>query len=135
MKWLRNLVRRNTKPIEYRHALAWKDRLSLAYMLIAWNAFGFVCYMAFTGRSDWAKYHGLKSDEEGRTTSCTYSLQFASYFFVYIFGSLSAQQWAKTLKIEKAKVIQIKGFQKVNEFEIGGEEGEEAQNATDEELN
>lgn len=35
-----------------------------------------------------------------------------------------AQQWAKTLKIDKAKVIQFKGFQKVNEFEIGGEDAE-----------
>lgn len=70
MKWLRALVRRNTNPIEYRHALAWKDRLSIAYMLVAWNAFGVVCYMVYSGRNDWAKFHGLKSDEEGRMTSC-----------------------------------------------------------------
>lgn len=74
MKWLRSLVRRNTKPIEYRHALAWKDRLSLAYMLVAWNAFGLVCYMIFSGRADWAKHHGLKDDEEGRMSSGTYFL-------------------------------------------------------------
>lgn len=70
MKWLRTLVRRNTKPIEYRYALAWKDRLSIVYMLLAWNAFGCVCYMVYTGRNDWAKYHGLKNDEEVKMSPC-----------------------------------------------------------------
>lgn len=32
--------------------------------------------------------------------------------------SISGQQWAKTLKINNAKVIQFSGFSKVNEFEI-----------------
>lgn len=64
IKWLRKLVRRNTKPIEYTHALAWRDRLSIGYALLAWNAFGMVCYMVYTGRNDWAKFHGLKTAED-----------------------------------------------------------------------
>lgn len=63
-KWLRKLVRRNMRPIEYTHALAWRDRLSIAYAVVAWNAFGMVCYMVYTGRNDWAKFHGLKTAED-----------------------------------------------------------------------
>ena len=40
--WLRRLIRRNTKPIPFRKAVNWKERLSIAYMLVAWNAIGFV---------------------------------------------------------------------------------------------
>lgn len=32
--------------------------------------------------------------------------------------SIAGQQWAKTLKINNAKVIQFSGFSKVNEFDI-----------------
>lgn len=63
-KWLRKLVRKNTNPISYDIAHLWKQRLSIGYALLAWNAFGFVCYMVYTGRSDWAKYYGVKSDED-----------------------------------------------------------------------
>lgn len=38
----------------------------------------------------------------------------------------TAQQWAKTLNIKNAKVIQISGFSKVNEFEIHTEPEEAA---------
>lgn len=64
LNWLRRLVRRNTSPIPFDRASKYKERLSIAYMLLAWNAFGMVCYMVFTGRSDWAKYYGYKSEEE-----------------------------------------------------------------------
>lgn len=63
-RWLRKLVRRNTKPIEYSRALQWKEKLSIVYMLVAWNAFGFVCYMVYTGKRDWAQFHGIKSDDD-----------------------------------------------------------------------
>lgn len=64
LKWLRKLVRRSTNPIPYRRAATWKERLSIAYMIMGWNAFGLVCYMFYTGRGDWAKFYGLKSEEE-----------------------------------------------------------------------
>lgn len=121
LKWLRKLVRRNTRPIEHRHAFAWRDRLSIAYALVAWNAFGMVCYMAYSGRNDWAKFHGLKSAEEQRLSSCELCAEngvvIARSFHIHSVAII-AQQWAKTLKIEKAKVIQFSGFSKVNEFEI-----------------
>lgn len=65
-RWLRKFVRRNTHPIEYHKALFWKEKMSIAYMLIAWNAFGLVCYMIYSGRADWAKYYGVVSEEEAK---------------------------------------------------------------------
>ena len=41
-----------------------KEKLSIAYALLAWNALGLVCYMIYTGRADWAKHYGLKTEEE-----------------------------------------------------------------------
>ncbi|KRT82128.1 hypothetical protein AMK59_4093 [Oryctes borbonicus] len=103
-KWFRQFIKRHTKPIPEYRATLWKNRLSIAYALIAWNAFGFVCYMIFTGRGDWAKYYGYKSEEESLLTP--------------------AQQWTKTLGIKDATVYRISGFNvqkyKVhNDFETG----------------
>lgn len=64
MRWLRRLVRRNTNPIPMDKATVWKNRLSIFYMLVSWNAFGLVCYMVYSGKNDWAKYHGLKTEED-----------------------------------------------------------------------
>lgn len=50
------------KPIKETHAQIWKQRLSIGYMLVAWNAFGFVLYKIWNGQADWAK--DLKSPEE-----------------------------------------------------------------------
>lgn len=63
-KWLRRFIRRHTNPIPVDRAATVKKTLSVAYMLLAWNAFGFVCYMIYTGRGDWAKYYGYKSEAE-----------------------------------------------------------------------
>ncbi|XP_005177330.1 uncharacterized protein LOC101901345 [Musca domestica] len=98
MKWLRRLVRQNTKPIPELEAALWKRRLSVVYALLAWNAFGFVCYMAFSGKSDWAHYHGLKSDEEKEESQ--------------------AVQFSKRLNVEKGKIIRYSGFKKVEELEF-----------------
>lgn len=62
--WLRRFIRRHTKPIPEGTAHIWKQRLSFGYVFLAWNAFGFVVYMMYTGKHDWAAYHGLKSKEE-----------------------------------------------------------------------
>lgn len=62
LKWLRRLVRKNMKPLPYSTANIWKQRLSIGYALLSWNAFGFVLYAMFTGRADWAKE--LKTPEE-----------------------------------------------------------------------
>ncbi|XP_049826331.1 uncharacterized protein LOC109609329 [Aethina tumida] len=88
--WLRRFVRRNTNPIPQDKAYLWKNRLSLAYMLICWNAFGLVCYMFYQGKGDWAKYYGLKSEEELKMTP--------------------AQKWTKTLGIRDATVYSVKGL-------------------------
>lgn len=64
LKWLRQYVRRHTSPIPLGMAHTWKKRLSIGYALLAWNAFGFVLYAMFTGRADWAKAAGLKTNED-----------------------------------------------------------------------
>ncbi|XP_066995114.2 uncharacterized protein [Anabrus simplex] len=96
-KWLRRMVRRNTRPIPEDQATVWRQRLSFAYVFFAWNAFGMVCYLIFTGRKDWAKYYGFKKEEDELPPG---------------------QQWAKTLGIENAKVIRFSGFQKQGEYKI-----------------
>lgn len=62
--WLRNFIRKRTSPIPHVKASTWKSRLSIAYALLAWNAFGAVLYAVYNGKADWAKYHGLVSEEE-----------------------------------------------------------------------
>nr|CAD7601106.1 unnamed protein product [Timema genevievae] len=90
-KWLRRLMRRHTRPIPQPKANQWRNRLSIAYALLAWNAFGLVCYMVYTGRKDWAKYYGLKTEDDDLLSP--------------------GVQWAKTLKISNAKVMRVSGMQ------------------------
>ncbi|XP_028159602.1 uncharacterized protein LOC135080865 [Ostrinia nubilalis] len=104
-KWWHVFVRRRTKPIPADTALLWKRRLSVAYAVFAWNAFGLVVYSFYQGKADWAHYYGLKTDEEHSTPP--------------------GQAWAKTLGIKNAKVYKISGFTKVGEYDIV--EGEAAQ--------
>lgn len=68
IKWLRRLMRRHTTPIPEDRAAFWKQKLSIGYALLAWNAFGMVCYMMYTGKRDWADYYGYKTDEEKSLT-------------------------------------------------------------------
>ncbi|XP_049955857.1 uncharacterized protein LOC126471946 [Schistocerca serialis cubense] len=92
-KWLRRFVRRRTRPIPAQTATDWKKRLSIAYMLIAWNAFGFVCYMMYTGRTDWAKYYGYKTSDD--PTPGVY--------------------WARSLSKGETKIVRLSGFHKTGE--------------------
>ncbi|XP_050500338.1 uncharacterized protein LOC126880501 [Diabrotica virgifera virgifera] len=97
--WLRRFVRRNTHEIPENRAALWKQRLSVVYAVIAWNAFGFVGYMIYKGKGDWANYYGLKTEEEMNMSP--------------------GHQWVKTLNLQGAEVYRIKGFslQKVEEKE------------------
>ncbi|ALC48459.1 CG13365 [Drosophila busckii] len=96
MKWLRRFVRRNTSPIPENRAELWKRRLSIGYALLAWNAFGMVCYMVYTGRSDWAKHYGYKTKEE--------------------LALSPAQQFAQHIHVEgTGKIIRFSGFTKKEE--------------------
>ncbi|KAG8228612.1 hypothetical protein J437_LFUL009317 [Ladona fulva] len=90
IQWLRRFIRRRMKPIPIDRAQLWEQRLSIAYMFFAWNAFGIVCYMMYTGRSDWAKYHGLKDEMDDHLTP--------------------AQQWARTLNIQNARIVRVSGL-------------------------
>ncbi|CAO1429207.1 unnamed protein product [Diamesa hyperborea] len=95
MKWLRRIIRRSTRPIPFSTADVWKRRLSIFYGVLAWNAFGFVCFAMYKGKRDWAEYHGLNQEQ-----------------------GTPAQSFSKTLNIPKAKVIRISGFNKTQEYEL-----------------
>ncbi|XP_055682813.1 uncharacterized protein LOC129789786 [Lutzomyia longipalpis] len=95
--WLRRFVRRNTRPIPLNTAETWRNRLSLGYMFLAWNAFGFVCYAIYNGKLDWAKSHGIKDEHDNLS---------------------QAQRFAKALKVENATVLHYSGFRKTGEFKI-----------------
>ncbi|XP_054727049.1 uncharacterized protein LOC129236826 [Anastrepha obliqua] len=103
IKWLRRWIRRHTNPIPMDSAELWKRRLSIGYALLAWNAFGFVCYMVFTGRNDWAKYYGHKSEEEAKLTP--------------------AQQFATKLNVDRGKIIRFSGLKRVGEEEFDNKAG------------
>ncbi|KOB65743.1 Uncharacterized protein OBRU01_22626 [Operophtera brumata] len=97
-KWWYRFVRKRTRPIPEDVAVLWKRRLSIAYGLLAWNAFGIVAYSAYKGKADWAHYYGIKTDDE-RTQK-------------------PALAWANTLGIKNAKVVKLSGLHKVGEYEI-----------------
>lgn len=62
-RWIRRWVRRSSRPINQDLAHIWKRRLSLAYGILAWNALAVVGYAMYTGKRDWAQYHGLETDK------------------------------------------------------------------------
>ncbi|XP_022121324.1 uncharacterized protein LOC110997466 [Pieris rapae] len=97
-KWWHSFIRKRTKPIPEDYAVLWKKRLSLLYGFLAWNAFGLVVYSIYQGKSDWAHYYGLKSDEDKNMSP--------------------GHSWANTLGIKNAKVIRISGLSKVDEYDI-----------------
>ena len=33
------------------------------FRILAWNAFGFVCFAMYKGKRDWAEYHGLNQEQ------------------------------------------------------------------------
>ncbi|XP_068159221.1 uncharacterized protein [Drosophila tropicalis] len=109
MKWLRRFVRRNTNPIPEQRAELWKRRLSLGYAILAWQAFGFVCYMVYTGRNDWAKYYGYKTEQDAALSP--------------------AQQFARHIKVEgTGKIIRYSGFNKVEEVPFDSTAKEDVKN-------
>ncbi|ETN61325.1 hypothetical protein AND_007022 [Anopheles darlingi] len=97
-RWLRKWIRRRTNPLPLDRAALWKRRLSVVYAVLAWNAFGGVCYMIYTGRNDWAKYYGYKTEEEAKLPQ--------------------AIRFAHQLNLPNAKVIKYSGFTKADEYEL-----------------
>ncbi|XP_063228144.1 uncharacterized protein LOC134534070 isoform X2 [Bacillus rossius redtenbacheri] len=98
LRWWNRIMRRHTRPISAEKAVNWKQRLSLIYAFISFNAFGVVVYMMGTGRRDLAEYQGLKSEEEMKLTP--------------------GQLWAKNLNIQNATVFRMSGLRKTAEFAI-----------------
>ncbi|CAH1365679.1 hypothetical protein MTP99_001935 [Tenebrio molitor] len=105
--WIRRFIRKHMSYVPEERAHIWKQRLSVVYMLVAWNAFGFVVYNIYKGNSDWARKY--KSDAELSLTP--------------------AQQWSRTLGIKDAKVIKVSGLN-VSNYEIHNDFDEASNNAT-----
>lgn len=63
-RWLRGILRRNTTPMTVKEAAAFKEKISVLYCILSVNAFIGVLYACKTGKADWAKYFGLKSETE-----------------------------------------------------------------------
>ncbi|XP_062562941.1 uncharacterized protein LOC134226283 [Armigeres subalbatus] len=97
-RWLRRWIRRRMNPIPVDRAAQWKGRLSVLYAVLAWNAIGWVGYMVFTGRNDWALYYGVKSEEEAKMPQ--------------------AIRFAKQLNIPNAQVMKFSGITKKDEYEL-----------------
>uniref|UniRef100_A0A336LQA4 CSON010954 protein n=1 Tax=Culicoides sonorensis TaxID=179676 RepID=A0A336LQA4_CULSO len=96
--WIYKNVRKFMQPVEFEKAEKWKRRLALGYFLLAWNAFGLICYQYYQGRGDWAKAAGLKTEEDELMPV--------------------GAQFANMLGIQNAKVTRISGLRKVGEYEI-----------------
>ncbi|XP_013786591.1 uncharacterized protein LOC106470576 [Limulus polyphemus] len=87
---LRRFIRSSFRPIQQSKASTWDRRLGLLYIFFAWNACGAVIYFAATGRADWAKYYGVKPEQDPDPSP--------AHFF------------ARKLGVEKSKIINVKGF-------------------------
>uniref|UniRef100_A0A0K8TQ00 Putative conserved plasma membrane protein n=1 Tax=Tabanus bromius TaxID=304241 RepID=A0A0K8TQ00_TABBR len=96
LKWLRRFVRKRTNPIPHDRAHFWKEKLSLWYMIVAWNALGYIGYLVYTGQKK------LVNDDEGQETA--------------------GQRYAKMLKVDKGKIIRFEGVQKVSELDLNADE-------------
>ncbi|XP_045461340.1 uncharacterized protein LOC123671507 [Harmonia axyridis] len=101
--FIRRLIRRHSRPIVENKAELWQKRLAIGYMVVAWNALGFVAYQMLQGKTDWAEFHGLKSKAELKMTQ--------------------AQNCSQALGIRKAEVFKVSGLQ-ISKYEIDSEETE-----------
>lgn len=72
--------------------------MALVYGFVAWNAFGYICYLYYKGKGDWAKTHGLKTAADEMVPQSV--------------------QFAKALGIEKATIKRYKGFEQVEEIDF-----------------
>lgn len=78
-RWIRGMLRRNTAPMTVEQAAAWKEKISVIYCVLSVNAFIGVIYACKTGKADWPKYFGLKSEAELARSPGNYYMQ--TYLF------------------------------------------------------
>ncbi|XP_045611010.2 uncharacterized protein [Procambarus clarkii] len=104
-RFLRRFVRRNTSEIPVDRASQTKQRLSIAYAVVAWHLFGVLVYLVHTKQ--------LKVEEN---TS----------------GLSQGRQFAKMLKLENPHLYQIQGVTSVKHFDLNEEfEKESEENTSD----
>lgn len=104
------------RPMGVERAGYLKSRLSIIYAVLAWNAFGVVCYCICTGKADWAKYHGLVSEQDAALRPGEYKTQLKKLKHL-LKPFHPAQYYAKKLGIKNATVLKISGLD-VNKYEI-----------------
>lgn len=63
-RFIRRWIRARMHPMAERSAMSIRQKISIAYMLIAWNAFGYVVYQMATGNKHWPVTHGVMTEEE-----------------------------------------------------------------------
>jgi hypothetical protein len=51
-------------PMSEEKAWSTKDKLAIAYALLAWNAFGIVMYKCYDGKKHWPVTIGIRTPEE-----------------------------------------------------------------------
>lgn len=88
-RWLRRWIRRRMNPLPVDKAALWKGRISIFYSIVAWNALGWVGYMVYTGRNDWAKYYGYKTDEEAQLPQ---GIDLWNLFYIFFFFLFTASK-------------------------------------------
>lgn len=122
--FIRRLIRRHSRPIVENKAELWQKRLAIGYMVVAWNALGFVAYQMLQGKTDWAEFHGLKSKAELKMTQGLKNI-FGKWTFECSTNSVlfSAQNCSQALGIRKAEVFKVSGLQ-ISKYEIDSEETE-----------
>lgn len=91
-KFIRRIVRRHTNQIPEVRALSMRRKLSYGYAFIAWNLFGLVAYMIYTGR--------IKKTDSDLS---------------------QAREFAKLLKKENVVLYRIEGVTPVGRFDLDEE--------------
>lgn len=117
-RWLRRFVRKNTTPIPHKIAANWERRLGLAYAFIAWNTLGYIGELL------------LQTNHK----FCDIFIRIESTAYQYYKGENTkpvsemernmtpSQRFALGAGIEKAKVLQVRGFTKIGELDFDANE-------------
>ncbi|XP_064119673.1 uncharacterized protein LOC135224534 [Macrobrachium nipponense] len=112
---IRRLIRRRTRHIPERDALTTRKNLSYAYAFLAWNVFGYVAYLCYTGR--------LKKADEDTVSQGRY--------------------FAKLLQAKNVTLVRVEGLTHVSTVKLDDEYspetpldtvGEELENITEENI-
>lgn len=98
-RFIRRFIRRKTARMPEAKALEIKEKLSIAYAFVAWNLFGYMAYMVYSGR--WTKQE--KEDKEPELST--------------------GRHFAKLLKLRNVELTHVHGLSYVQTYDLTEEEG------------